>query len=298
MENCVAGFDVLAKIKEGSLGTIWCVAGPGGSLLAVKQLSAEKGADPAQRKRFRKEFDLQKGLDHKSILRVFDFVEKPPQDAFTMEYFESEGLKTALYCLPDRVNHREFKILRQIADALSHVHEKGVVHKDLKPENVLIDAGGTIRLIDFSLAQARWDRWLQFGKRMEGTPMYMAPEQARGGRCDARTDAYAFGLIMYELLGKRMPFSERNPEAFLRAHQTQPPPPLTELVPGLAPDLNQMVLGLLDKDPGKRPVMKDVVVALTRWEVADPAMRRKQVRMFDAPRSLPDPFNDSRHAKS
>jgi serine/threonine protein kinase len=212
-----------------------------------------------------------------------------------MEYFESESLKTALYALPDRVNHREFKILRQLAEALRYLHEKGIVHKDLKPENILIDVAGSIRLIDFSLARTRADRWLQFGKRVEGTPMYMAPEQARGGRCDARTDAYAFGLIMYEMLAKRMPFVGKDQDAYLRAHLEQPPLPLRDEVPGLAPDLNAMVLGLLDKSPARRPDLKDVSLALTRWEVADPAMRRKQVRMFDAPRSQPDPFNDSRH---
>jgi serine/threonine protein kinase len=297
MENSIAGYDVLARLKDGSDSAVWCVAGPGGSLLALKRISAERGANPENRKRFRKEFDLQKGLRHPGIPRVLDYVESPPQDAFTMEYFESESLKTAFYALPDRVNHREFKILRQIAEALRHVHEKGLIHKNLKPEHVLIDAGGTIRLIDFSLARTRRDRWLQFGRRVEGTPMYMAPEQARGGRCDARTDAYAFGLVMYELLAKRMPFVGKDPEAYRRAHLEQPPPSLSELVPGLAADLNKMVLGLLDKKPGRRPDLKDVVVALTKWEVADPAARRKQVRMFDAPRSLPDPFNDSRILK-
>ena len=128
MENSIAGFDVLAKIKEGSVGTIWCVAGPGGGLLAIKQISAERGANPENRKRFRKEFDVQKSLEHPAILRVFDYIEDPPQDAFTMEYFESESLKLAQYALPELVNLREFRILRQLAEALRHVHGKGIIH--------------------------------------------------------------------------------------------------------------------------------------------------------------------------
>ena len=295
MEKRIGGFDVLSKVKDGSVGTIWRIKGPGGRPLALKRLSAEKGGDPAQRKRFRKEFDVQKSLEHPAILRVFDYIEDPPRDAFTMEYFESDSLKLAQYAQPERVNLREFRILRQLAEALRHVHGKGIIHKDLKPENVLIDADGAVRLIDFSLAETRWDRWLRFGKRVAGTPIYMPPEQIRGERCDARTDAYALGLIAYELLAKRLPFAGKDHDAYLRAHLRQAPPPLSDVLPGVSPDLDALVLRLLDKDPARRPDLKEVAAALSKWETADPALRRKQVKMSDAPRPVPDPFDEKAH---
>ena len=292
MENRIGRFEVLGKIRQGTVGTIWKVAGPGGRPLALKQISKAQGGDPAKLKRFRKEFDVQKSLDHPGILKVHEYVEDPPQDAFTMEYFDSENLKIALYASPERVNRREFRLLRQLAEALRHVHGKGIIHKDLKPENVLIDAEGAIRLIDFSLAQTRWERWLQFGKRVEGTPIYMAPEQVRGERCNARTDAYAFGLLVYEVLAKRLPFIGKDHEAWLRAHLRQPPAPLSDHLPEISSELDDLVAALLEKDPARRPDLEAVARLLAKWETVDPGLRRKQVKMFDAPRPVPNPFDE------
>jgi eukaryotic-like serine/threonine-protein kinase len=290
MEKRIGAYDVLGKVKDGSIGTIWRVRGPAGRSLALKRISAAGGENPAKLKKFRKEFDVQARLDHPSIIKVHDYVEDPPQDFFTMDYFESESLKIAMYALPERVNRREFRILRQLAEALRHVHEKGIIHKDLKPENVLIDGDGAIRLIDFSLAQTRWDRWLQFGKRTEGTPVYMAPEQIRGERCDARTDAYAFGLIAYELLTKRLALAGKDHEACMKAHLRHPAPPLSDHLPEISPDLEELVQGLLEKEPARRPDLEVVARTLKKWETTDPALRRRQVTMFDAARPVPDPF--------
>ncbi len=295
MEKRIGKYAVLGKVKDGSVGTVWKVAGPAGRPLALKQISAEKGGDPAKRKRFRKEFDVQKLLDHPVICKVYDYIEDPPQDYFTMQYFESESLKLAIYALPERVNRREFRILRQLAEGLHHAHGRGIIHKDLKPENVLVDADGGIRLIDFSLAQSRWDRWLQFGKRVEGTPVYMPPEQIRGDRCDARTDAYAFGLLMYELLAKRLPFIGKDHDAYLRAHLRQEPPPLSDHLPEISQDLDDLVLDLLEKEPAKRVPFPDIIATLSKWEKTDPNLRRRQVKMSETPRPVPDPFNEASH---
>ena len=295
MDKRIGRFDVLGKVKDGSVGTVWRVRGPAGKSIALKRISAEKGSEPTKLKRFLKEFDVQKGLEHPAVLKVHEYFEDPPQDYFSMEYFESENLKVALYAMPECVNRREFRILRQLADALVYVHGKGVIHKDLKPENVLIDADGAVRLIDFSLAQTRWDRWLQFGKRVEGTPIYMPPEQIRGERCDGRTDAYAFGLIAYELISKRTPFLGKDHEAYLRAHLRQDAPPLSDHLPEIDPGLEDLVAGLLEKEPARRPPLQDVAATLKKWEIADPALRRRQVKMFDGPRPFPDPFNEAGH---
>ncbi|MBI2898708.1 MAG: serine/threonine protein kinase, partial [Planctomycetes bacterium] len=182
------GYVVQEEVKEGSIGTVYRVTDSRNRTLALKQISAGNAVQPRKRREFRKEYEIQKRLDHPAIVKVFDYVEMAPQDFFTMEYFESESLKVTMFHLPERIRKREFRLLRRLAEALEHVHSKGIIHKDIKPENVLVDAKGDIRLIDFSLGQTRWDRWLQFGKRVEGTPLYMAPEQIRGGRCDERTD--------------------------------------------------------------------------------------------------------------
>jgi eukaryotic-like serine/threonine-protein kinase len=285
------GYMIQDKVKDGSVGTVYRVTNSKNQTLAIKQISGKNGSESRKLKQFRKEFDIQKQLDHPAIIRVFDYVKMPPQDFFTMEYFESESLKYTMFHFPKRVHKREFWILRQLAEALDHVHSKDIIHKDLKPENVLVDAEGDIRLIDFSLCQTKWDRLLQFGKRVEGTPLYMAPEQIRGERCDARTDIYAFGLIAYELLTKRLPFTGKDQNEIMRAHLNQPAPSLRGVVPTLAPELDGFVLRLLEKDPARRyPDLKTVIRELGKWEKTDTVVRMKQVKVLDGPSQVPSPF--------
>jgi serine/threonine protein kinase len=290
----IRGYMVQDKVKDGSVGTVYRVTDSKNRTIALKQLFAKVGNDSRKLKQFRKEFDVQKQLDHPAIIKVFDYVKSPPQDFFTMEYFESESLKYTMFHFPKRVHKREFWILRQLAEALDHVHQKDILHKDIKPENVLVDAQGDIRLIDFSLCQTKWDRLLQFGKRVEGTPLYMAPEQIRGERCDARTDIYAFGLIAYELLTKRLPFTGKDQDEIMKAHLTRPAPSMRTHVPTLAPELDGFVLRLLEKDPARRyPDLKTVIRELGKWEKTDTVVRMKQVKVLDGPSQVPSPFQNA-----
>ncbi|HVR86009.1 MAG TPA: serine/threonine-protein kinase, partial [Planctomycetota bacterium] len=207
----IQGYLVIEKIKEGSVGPVWRVVDSRRQVFAIKQMSPDNAADPDKVKRFDKEASLTQKLAHPGILKVYERLDTDPP-SFRMEYFESENLKFALWNRSERILKHEFRILRQVAEALDFVHGQGVVHKDLKPENVLLNARGEARLIDFSLAQTKMDRLLQFSKRVEGTPLYMAPEQIRGERCDPRADVYSFGVLTYELLTRRPPFLGTTPE--------------------------------------------------------------------------------------
>ena len=179
------GYLLQEKIRDGSVGTVWRATDSKQQVVAIKQMSPAAAADPDKVKAFEKEASLTQKLAHKSIIRVVEMLDCSPP-AFVMEYFESENLKYALWNMPQRIVKHEFRILRQVADALAFVHSQGVVHKDIKPENVLVNAKQEVRLIDFSLAQTKMDRILQFSRRIEGTPLYMAPEQIRGEKCDPR----------------------------------------------------------------------------------------------------------------
>lgn len=288
------GYMVQDKIKDGSVGAVYRVTDSKNRTVALKQLFAKVGNDSRKLKQFKKEFEVQKQLDHPAIIKVFDYVKMPPTDFFTMEYFESESLKYTMFHFPKRVHKREFWILRQLAEALEHVHSKDILHKDIKPENVLVDAKGDIRLIDFSLCQTKWDRWLQFGKRVEGTPLYMAPEQIRGERCDHRTDIYAFGLLAYELLTKHLPFKGKDQDEIMHGHLHRSPPSMRSHVPTLAPELDGFVLRLLEKDPARRyPDMTAVIRELSKWEKTDTVLRMKQVRVIEQPTQIPSPFQPS-----
>lgn len=273
------GYLVQDKIKDGSVGTVWRATDPRGREFALKQIALANARSGSKLRQFKKEATLTRDLKHPNIIKVFEYVEAPPQPFFIMEYFESENLKWAMAQMPERVHKREFQILMAIADALSFVHTKGIVHKDIKPENVLINSDSDVRLIDFSLASTKWDRLLQFGRRIEGTPMYMAPEQIRGEKCDQRTDIYSFGVMMYELMTKRPPFMASDPQKMLEKHCDERPIPMSALVPTVAPELDKLVLRLLAKNPDHRfPDMSSVIQELARWIKQPTVLRLKQIQ--------------------
>jgi eukaryotic-like serine/threonine-protein kinase len=272
------GYLVQDKIKDGSVGTVWRATNSRDQVFALKQIALPNAQSGTKLRQFKKEATLTKELQHPNIIKVFDYVDVRPQPFFVMEYFESENLKWAMAHTPERIHKREFQVLMQVADALAFVHTKGIVHKDIKPENVLINGKSDVRLIDFSLASTKWDRMLQFGKKVEGTPMYMAPEQIRGEKCDQRTDIYSFGVMMYELLTKRPPFIASDPQKLLEKHCKERPIPVSMLVPTVAPELDKLLYRLLEKNPDRRlPDMSAVMQELSRWIKQDTVVRLKQV---------------------
>ena len=280
----IQGYLVIEKIKEGSVGPVWRVQNSKHEVFAIKQMSTVNAADPDKVKRFDREASITRKMTHPGILKVYERLDSEPP-SFLMEYFESENLKHALWHSSDRVVGHEFRILRQVAEALDHVHGHGVVHKDVKPENVLVNARQDARLIDFSLAQTKLDRFLQFGKRVDGTPLYMAPEQIRGEKCDAQADVYSFGVMTYEILTRRPPFLGTSQDALLEKHLKEPPPPMRSWVKTLSADLDAMVLKMLAKKKEERwPDMKAVLYELAKWEKKDTVVRVRQLGPLSPPR--------------
>ncbi len=272
------GYQVVEQIKEGSVGIVWKATNSKGQVFALKQLSQKHAARPEKIKQFKKEATLTAKLQHKNIIRVYEYLDVRPLPGFVMEYFDSENLKHSMWYLPERVYKYEFHVLRQVAEALDYIHSQGIIHKDLKPENVLVNSRSEVRLIDFSLGQSKMDRFLQFGRRIEGTPLYMAPEQIQGLTCDPRTDIYAFGVLMYELLTKRPPFLGTTEKGLFEKHVKEPPQPMRSHVKTLSPDLDAIVLKMLAKRREDRfPDMTSVILELSKWEKKDTVIRLRQV---------------------
>jgi serine/threonine-protein kinase len=271
------GYLLQEKIRDGSVGTVWRATDSRQQVVAIKQMSAAAAADPDKVKAFEKEASLTQKLAHKGIIKVHEMLDCSPP-AFVMEYFESENLKFALWNMPQRIVKHEFRILRQVADALTFVHAQGVVHKDIKPENVLVNAKQEARLIDFSLAQTKMDRILQFSRRIEGTPLYMAPEQIRGEKCDPRADVYSFGVMMFEILTRRPPFLGTTHQAIADKHLKEPAPSMRTFVPTLDSALDAIVLKMLSKKKEDRwDSMTVVLYELSKWEKKDTVMRVRQL---------------------
>jgi serine/threonine-protein kinase len=278
INRILKGYQIVDRIADGSVGTVWRAINSRNETFALKQLSEKASKRPEKVRQFRDEAILTKKMHHAHIIRVFEYVDIPPQPFFTMEFFPSENLKFATWNQADRVWRKEFYILRQLAEALAHIHSLGVIHKDLKPENVLIDKKSRVRLIDFSLSKTKWQRKLQFKKIVEGTPLYMAPEQIRGEKCDVRTDIYSFGVLMYELLTKRPPFLGTTQQHLLQKHLKEPPLPMRTFVKTISQDLDAFMKKLLSKNPDDRfPTMISIIHELSKWERKDTVIRIRQV---------------------
>jgi serine/threonine protein kinase len=272
------GYQVVEKIKDGSVGTVWKVLNNRNQEFAIKQISEKNVRRSVKVRQFRREAGLTKRLVHPNIIRVYGYEDDVALPFFTMEYFPSENLKYAMWHMADRVHKYEFYILRQIAEALAYTHLQGIVHRDIKPENVLVNDESEVRLIDFSLAQTRLDRFLQFFRRVEGTPLYMSPEQIQGRRCDVRSDIYSFGVLTYELLTKRPPFLGTTEKALLEKHVKEPPPSMRTFVRTISPEIDAFCARMLSKKPEDRfPDMTSIIYELNRWERKDTVVRLRQV---------------------
>ena len=227
--------------------------------VVVKLLSPELAAG-VNVERFEREIRVAASLQQANIVPIFSAGDSHGLPYYTMPFVEGESLRARLAKDGALTFTEIVRILGDVARALSHAHERGVVHRDIKPDNVLL-SGGTAVVTDFGIAKAlsasrtesRAATLTQLGTSI-GTPAYMAPEQAAGDPdVDHRADIYAFGCMAYELLTGQPPFHGRTPQRVLAAHMGEPPQPVTELRPETPPVLADLVMHCLAKDAASRP---------------------------------------------
>ena len=171
-----------------------------------------------------------------------------------MEYVEGRPLRTILHETRSLPLGTALGVARQVCDALACLHAHGVVHRDLKPENILVTSAGQVKILDFGIAlleSARRLTWAGLSHAI-GTPDYMAPEQIRGKRGDARTDVYALGAILYEMLTGRMPYEATSPGGLLRAKVARDPAPPSSHVAGFNPAIEAVIMKAIERDPRDR----------------------------------------------
>ena len=223
--------------------------------VAVKVILGPVAQESTFRERFLREARLVAGLEHPNVLPVFDYgsatIDGEELSYLVMPLVAGGSLKGRVAGpVPPAL---AIAWLSAIASALDHAHAKGILHRDVKPGNVLIDSQGRPLLADFGLARsAEVSSGLTATGTVLGTPLYMAPEQATGATLSGRADQYALAVIAFELLAGRVPFSAQSPLAVLHQHVTAPPPPLSSILPGTSPAVDAVLARGLSKEPAGR----------------------------------------------
>lgn len=224
-----------------------------GRQVAIKIPHPEMESDPVLFDRFHREEEIGKSLDHPGVMKVFDDEDRS-QVYMVMEWVEGRLLRHILTEQKKLPIERAVKIALGICDALAYIHSHGIVHRDLKPENIMVDSEDRIKIIDFGIAGQAGARRLTFAKlsQVMGTPDYISPEQVKGKRGDARSDIYALGVMLYEMLTGKVPFQGPNPFAIMNDRLLNNPVPPREIDSAISPQLQEIIYRALERDPKNR----------------------------------------------
>jgi serine/threonine protein kinase len=236
--------------------------------VAIKVIHPAYKDDPGFTARFEREAQIVAKLEHPGIVPVYDYAEDAGQPYLVMKYVEGQTLRRLLSGGPLPLEEIS-RIMGAVANALTYAHGRGVLHRDIKPSNIILGNDGTPYLTDFGLARiAQAGESTMSADMILGTPQYISPEQARGERnLDARTDVYSLGIILYEMVVGRVPFSADTPYAIVHSHIYTAPPRPSEMNPEIPVAVEQVLLKALAKDPAERyqsatEMMKDFEEAL------------------------------------
>jgi serine/threonine-protein kinase len=224
--------------------------------VALKLLPRALGSEPERLARFLGEVRAARQVSHPSVCRVYDVGEADGRHFLSMELIDGEDLGSLLRRVGRIAPDKGLEMARQLCAGVAATHDRGVVHGDLKPSNVMIDGRGRVRVADFGLASLGQD-----AGATGGTPGYMAPELFAGAGHSVKTDLYALGLVLYELFTGKAAFKGTTALELARAHREIRPSGLTELAPGLEPAVERVILRCLEKDPAQRPASAMAVAA-------------------------------------
>ena len=264
----VGDYRLYHMIRAGAVYEIWAVRPMSGSdVFAMKLIRKDSSKYSRQAvAELKHEYTVGKALDHPEVITTHDYGVAKNGAWLLMEFFKTPNLKQQITADVRALQWRVKDVLTNAAAGLAHMHEKGWVHRDVKPDNYLINDDNEVRLIDFTIAAKTTGAVGKlFGSKtkIQGTYSYMGPEQIRGQGVDPRDDIYSFGCSAYEVLAGKLPFTANTPPELLQRHLKQKPPTLTVVDKNIHPDFAAFVMKMMAKRREDRPQsMKEVMMKI------------------------------------
>jgi serine/threonine protein kinase/Tfp pilus assembly protein PilF len=269
-------YQIIEDLGKGGMGRVYKALDTEiGERVALKILKPEIVADEKTIERFRNELKISRQISHKNVCRMYHLGRDQGTHYITMEYVSGEELKSTVIRVGQLSVGKTISIIAQVCEGLAEAHRLGVVHRDLKPQNIMIDKAGNAKIMDFGIARSVKAKGITEAGVMIGTPEYMSPEQVDGQQADQRADIYALGIILFELLTGRVPFEGDTPFSVAYKQKNEAPPSALRVNPQVPEDLDRLILKCLEKDKTKRYQNAEEVAAdLTKIEKGLPTTER------------------------
>ena len=246
-------YQIIEELGKGGMGKVYKALDKKiGERVALKLLNFEVSPGDKTLERFRNELKLARKVSHRYVCRTYDLGEAEGIPYITMEFVSGEDLKSLIRRIGQFTVSRTVFIAKQICEGLTEAHRMGVIHRDLKPQNIMIDRDGNVRIMDFGIARSLRTQGITDTGEIFGTPEYMSPESLEGKDVDQRTDIYSLGIILFEMLTGKVPFEGDTPLNVALKHKTEIPKDPRGINPHITDDLSQIILTCLNKDPEKR----------------------------------------------
>jgi serine/threonine protein kinase/tetratricopeptide (TPR) repeat protein len=246
-------YQIIEELGRGGMGRIYKVFDTEiNEKIALKLIKPDVAADKDTIERFRNEMKFARQVGHRNVARMFDLGKHEGTYYITMEYVPGEDLKSFIRRIGQLPLSKAVSIAKQITDGLIEAHRQGVIHRDLKPRNIIIDREGNAKILDFGIARSLKSKGVTEKGVMVGTPEYMSPEQTETRDIDQRSDIYSLGIILFEMLTGRIPFEGETPLSVAIKQKNEKPPRPEEFNPGIPENLSRLILKCLEKDPINR----------------------------------------------
>lgn len=246
-------YQIIEELGRGGMGSVYKVMDKEiGERVALKLLKPEIASDERMIERFRNELKLARKITHKNVCRMYDLSKEEKTPYITMEYVSGEDLKGSLRRMGPLSAGKTIHIAKQVCDGLAEAHKLGVVHRDLKPQNIMIDKQGNAHIMDFGIARSLKAKGVTTSGMMIGTPDYMSPEQVEGKEVDQRADIYAMGVILFEMVTGTTPFKGETAVTIALMHTREKPPNPSDINDQIPEELSQVILKCMEKEKAKR----------------------------------------------